>query len=50
MFKNDFKMVEERPGERFYSLSTSNKAKKKLGYMPKKDLKNYIREFIKNKI
>ena len=47
MFKHPTIMLDERPGERFYSLSNSGKAKKILGYRPKYDLKNYIKNFIK---
>jgi len=47
MFKHSTIMLDERPGERFYSLSNSNKAKKILGYQPKYDLKTYIKNFIK---
>ena len=47
MFKHPSVYVDERPGERFYSLSKSNRAKKILGYKPKYDLKNYIKNFIK---
>ena len=47
MFKTKIKLVDERPGERFTSLSNSSKANKYLGYKPKNDLKKYIKEFIK---
>lgn len=46
-FKSSIKLVESRPGERFYSLSDSSNAHKILGYRPIHDLKNYISEFIK---
>ncbi len=46
MFKTKYKLVAERPGERFYSLSNTNKAKKFLKYSIKFDLKKYITEFI----
>ena len=49
MFKTKYKLVTERPGERFYSLSNTNKAKKFLKYSIKFDLKKYITEFI-NKV
>ena len=50
MFKSEYIYVEERPGERFYSLSNSNKAKRILNYKPKHNLKEYIKKFInKNK-
>ena len=50
MFKHPCVYVGERPGERFYSLSKSNRAKKILGYKPKYDLKNYIKNFITTNI
>ena len=49
MFKSKYKLVSERPGERFYSLSKSNKAKKHLNYKIKNDLKSYISNFINKK-
>lgn len=45
-FKHPFKLVESRPGERFYSLSNSSKAIKELGYKPKHELKEYISHYI----
>ncbi len=47
MFKSKYKLVAERPGERFYSLSSTNEAKKYLKYSIKYDLKKYINEFIR---
>lgn len=49
MFKSKLIFIDERPGERFSSLSNSLKAKKDFGYIPKKDIKKYIKDFIKNK-
>ena len=49
MFKTKYRLVSERPGERFYSLSKSNKAKKYLNYRIKSDLKSYINDFINKK-
>ena len=49
MFKSKYKLVKERPGERFYSLSKSNKAKIHLKYRIKHDLKSYISNFINKK-
>jgi len=49
MFKRKYKLVSERPGERFYSLSKSNKAKIQLKYRIKNDLKSYISNFINKK-
>ena len=48
LFKTKYIFVKERPGERFYSLSNSKAALKKLGYKPKHNLKQYIDKFIKN--
>ena len=51
MFKHKIKIVAERPGERFYSLSNLTKAKKILNHIPKHNLPMYINQFIKaNKI
>ena len=47
MFNHPTIMISERPGERFYSLSNSNKARRILGYKPKHDLSSYIKNFIK---
>ena len=47
MFNHPTIMISERPGERFYSLSNSNKARRILGYKPKHDLSSYIKHFIK---
>ena len=49
MFKSKYELVSERPGERFYSLSKSNKAKIQLKYRIKNDLKSYITNFINKK-
>ena len=49
MFKTKYKLIPERPGERFYSLSKSNKAKKYLNYTIKNDLKKYINDLISKK-
>jgi len=49
MFKTKYKLTPERPGERFYSLSKSNKANKYLNYKINNDLKTYISKFIKKK-
>ena len=45
-FKHKYKLVDKRPGERFYSLAKNSQAKKILGYTPDYDLKKYIRDFI----
>ena len=49
MFKTKYEFLNSRPGERFSSLSNSNKAKKDFGYVPKNDLKSYIKRFISKK-
>ncbi len=46
MFSSKIKYLPRRPGERFGSTITNNNAKKILGYTPKKDIKDYIKEFI----
>ena len=48
MFKTKIKYIPARPGERFGSIIPNNNAKKILGYMAKIDIKNYIKDFIKN--
>ncbi len=48
MFKNKIKYIPARPGERFGSTIPNNNAKKILGYNAKIDIKNYIKDFIKN--
>ena len=47
MFKHKIKIVASRPGERFYSLSNSTKAKKVLNHTPKHNLSEYVKQFIK---
>lgn len=47
LFNTKIKLISERPGERFYSLSNSKAALNKLGYKPKNDLKAYVLDFIK---
>ena len=49
MFKSKIKFLPERPGERFGSTNLNNNAKKILGYVPKRDIKEYIRDFVKKK-
>ena len=46
MFKTKYEFLKSRPGERFSSLSNSDKAKRDFGYTPKNDLKSYIKDFI----
>ena len=46
MFNSKIKYLPRRPGERFGSTITNNNAKKILGYTAKKDIKDYIKEFI----
>lgn len=47
MFKTEISLTPERPGERFSGKADYLKAKRKLGYKPKKNLEKYIRDFIK---
>ena len=49
MFKSKIKFLPERPGERFGSTNLNNNAKKILGYVPKRDIKEYIRDFVKKR-
>ncbi|MDC3356537.1 NAD-dependent epimerase/dehydratase family protein, partial [Candidatus Pelagibacter ubique] len=46
MFGSKFKFLKSRPGDRFGSIVSNNNAKKILGFTPKKDIKNYIKDFI----
>ncbi len=46
MFKTKIKYVPIRAGERFGSTILNNNAKEILGYTAKKDIKDYIKEFI----
>ena len=46
MFGSKFKFLKSRPGDRFGSIITNNNAKKILGFEAKKDIKNYIKDFI----
>ena len=48
MFKSKIKYIPSRPGERFGSTIPNNNAKKILGYKARIDIKNYIKDFIKN--
>tara|TARA_B100000575_G_scaffold289517_1_gene291424 strand:+ start:346 stop:1230 length:885 start_codon:yes stop_codon:yes gene_type:complete len=48
MFKSKIKYIPSRPGERFGSTIPNNNAKKILGYEPKLDIKDYIKEFVSN--
>ena len=47
MFKNKIKFLPPRSGERFGSTILNNNAKKILGYSAKKDIKDYIKDYIK---
>ncbi|OUT43380.1 MAG: ADP-L-glycero-D-manno-heptose-6-epimerase [Pelagibacteraceae bacterium TMED13] len=49
MFGTKIKYIPTRAGERFGSTITNNNAKKILGYSAKKDIRNYIKEFINKK-
>ena len=48
IFKSKFKFLPARPGERFKSTITNNNAKKILGFKANIDIKDYIRNFVKN--
>ena len=48
MFKTKIKTIKEKPGERYGGLCDYSKAKKLLGYSPKNNLKDYIKNFINN--
>ena len=50
MFNHPIIMIDERPGERFYSLSNSNKARRILGYKPKHNLRTYVKNLVKKNI
>ena len=47
MFKSKIKYLPSRPGERFGSTILNNNAKKILNYNAKKDIKVYIKDYIK---
>ena len=46
MFGSKFKFLKSRPGDRFGSIISNNNAKKILGFTAKKDIKDYIKDFI----
>ena len=46
MFGSKFKFLKSRPGDRFGSIKSNNNAKKILGFTAKKDIKNYIKDFV----
>jgi UDP-glucose 4-epimerase len=46
MFGSKFKFLKSRPGDRFGSLKLNNNAKKILGFTAKKNIKNYIIDFV----
>jgi UDP-glucose 4-epimerase len=46
MFKTKFRFIKSRPGERFGSTILNNNAKKILGFKAKKNIKDYIKNFI----
>ena len=48
MFKHKIRFIDKRPGERFSSKSNTKKSFKELGYKSKIDIKDYIKDFIKN--
>ena len=46
MFGSKFKFLKSRPGDRFGSVISNNNAKKILGFTAKKNIKNYIKDFV----
>ena len=46
MFKTKFKFLKSRPGDRFGSTTLNNNAKKILGFEAKKNIKDYILNFV----
>lgn len=46
-FNSDITFIKSRPGERLKSAPIDNKSQKILGYKPKKNIYNYIDQFIK---
>ena len=46
MFGSKCKFLKSRPGDRFGSTVSNNNAKKILGFVTKKNIKNYIRDFV----
>ena len=46
MFGSKFKFLKSRPGDRFGSITSNNNAKKILGFTAKKNIKNYIKDFV----
>ncbi len=48
MFSSKIKYIPSRPGERFGSTIPNNNAKKILGYSAKQDIKDYIKNLVKN--
>ena len=48
MFNSKIKYIPSRPGERFGSTIPNNNAKKILGYSAEQDIKDYIKDLVKN--
>ena len=46
MFGSKFKFLKSRPGDRFGSIKLNNNAKKILGFTAKKNIQNYIKDFV----
>ena len=46
MFNSKIKYLPKRPGDRLDSTIPNNNALKILGYKPKKNIKDYIHDFI----
>ena len=49
MFNTKIKYLPSRPGERFGSTTPNDNAKKILGYIAKKDIRDYIKSIVKKK-
>ena len=48
MFGSKIKYIKKRPGERLSSFLENKRALLHLGYKPKRDIKNYIENFLKD--
>ena len=49
MFNTKIKYLPSRPGERFGSTTPNDNAKKILGYIAKKDIRDYIKSIVNKK-
>jgi len=48
MFNRKIKFLPQRKGDRFGSITKNNNSKKILGYEATRDIRNYVKEFIRN--